>query len=120
MNMSRCIFILVATNFLLACAPSADKQAAGWVDSKRLSAADAEPQNWLSHGRDYAEQRFSPLAQITDANVGELGLTWFLDFGTDRGLEATPLVVDGIMYVSGAWNIVHAIDARTGTLLWPE
>ena len=117
MNMSRFI-ILVATSLLLACTPSAEKQAAGWVDSKRLSAAAAEPQNWLSHGRDYAEQRFSPLAQVNDTNVGELGLTWFLDFGTDRGLEATPLVVDGVMYVSGAWNIVHAIDARTGKLLW--
>jgi len=80
--------------------------------------ADNEPQNWLVHGRDYAEQRFSPLAQINAENIGELGLAWFLDLGTDRGLEATPIVVDGVMYVSAAWNIVHAINARTGELLW--
>ena len=88
------------------------------VDTQRITNADAEPQNWLSHGRTYSEQRFSPLTKISDATVGALGLAWHLDLGTNRGLEATPIVVDGVMYVSGAWNLVHAIDAATGELLW--
>ncbi|HJP03604.1 MAG: PQQ-dependent dehydrogenase, methanol/ethanol family [Gammaproteobacteria bacterium] len=87
------------------------------VNAARV-AADNEPHNWLAHGRNYAEQRFSPLSLIDDNNVEQLGLAWYLDFGTDRGLEATPVVVDGVMYVSAAWNIVHAIDAANGELLW--
>ena len=88
------------------------------LDGKRIIAADTEPQNWLSHGRTYDEQRFSPLDQINADNVGELGLAWYFDTGTDRGLEATPIVVDGIMYTSGSWSLVFANDARTGELLW--
>src|SRR5512134_15404 len=90
------------------------------VDGARITAADKEPQNWLSHGRTYSEQRFSPLAKISTANVGQLGLAWSLDIKsrTARGLEATPIVVDGIMYTSGAWSHVLAIEAKTGKLLW--
>jgi quinohemoprotein ethanol dehydrogenase len=88
------------------------------VTSQRIINADSEPQNWLSHGRSYTEERFSPLTVVNDSNVDELGLAWFLDLGTNRGLEATPIVVDGVMYVSGAWNIVHAINAATGELIW--
>ena len=74
----------------------------------RIRAADAEPQNWMSHGRSYDEQRFSPLGSINRGNVAGLGLDWHFDFPTDRGLEATPLVVDGRMYVTGAWSHVYA------------
>src|SRR5437867_388561 len=90
------------------------------VDGGRIIAADKEPQNWLSHGRTYGEQRFSPLAKITTANVGQLGLAWSHDIAsrTARGVEATPIVVDGVMYTTGAWSHVHALDARTGKLLW--
>ncbi len=72
----------------------------------------------MTHGRTYGEQRFSPLARINDQNAGELGLAWYLDMGTRRGLEATPLVVDGVMYTSGSWNVIHAIDAGSGRELW--
>ena len=89
------------------------------VDGGRIIAADKEPQNWLSHGRTYGEQRFSPLAKITTANVGQLGLAWSHDIAsrTARGVEATPIVVDGVMYTTGAWSHVLALDARTGKLL---
>ena len=63
------------------------------VDGERIVNADDEPGNWLAHGRTYDEQRFSPLDQITADNVGDLGLAWYFDTGTDRGLEASPIVV---------------------------
>ena len=85
---------------------------------QRLNQAASEPQNWLSHGRTYKEQRFSPLGQINTENIEELGLDWFFDIDTQRGQEATPLVVDGTMYISTAWSMVKALDAKTGKLLW--
>ena len=84
----------------------------GTVDGERIVNADDEPGNWLAHGRTYDEQRFSPLDQITADNVGDLGLAWYFDTGTDRGLEASPIVVDGVMYTSGSWSVVFANDAR--------
>jgi quinohemoprotein ethanol dehydrogenase len=88
------------------------------VDGARITNADAEPGNWLTYGRTYSEQRFSPLARINDKNAQKLGLAWFADLDTNRAQEATPLVVDGVMYVSTAWSLVKAYDARTGRLLW--
>jgi quinohemoprotein ethanol dehydrogenase len=90
------------------------------VNAQRIIAADKEPGNWLSHGRTYSEQRFSPLTKIGPSNIEQLGLAWSLDIKsrTARGVEATPIVVDGIMYTSGAWSHVLAIEAKTGRLLW--
>jgi PQQ-dependent dehydrogenase (methanol/ethanol family) len=88
------------------------------VDSDRIAAADSEPGNWLSYGRTYDEQRFSPLNQVNEHNVEKLGLAWFYDFETNRGLEATPIVVDGVMFTSGSWSRVYALDAGSGELLW--
>jgi alcohol dehydrogenase (cytochrome c)/quinohemoprotein ethanol dehydrogenase len=88
------------------------------VTGARLSAADSEPGQWMSHGRTYDEQRFSPLDTITKANVKDLGLAWFADLDTHRGQEATPLVVDGVLYVSTAWSKVKAYDATSGKELW--
>jgi quinohemoprotein ethanol dehydrogenase len=88
------------------------------VDGERIANADAEPGNWLSYGRTYSEQRYSPLTRINDKNAQKLGLAWFADLDTNRAQEATPLVVDGVMYVSTAWSLVKAYDARTGKLLW--
>jgi len=90
----------------------------GAVDGTRIIDADKEPGNWVSHGRTYDEQRFSPLKQITDQNVGHLGLAWYFDVDTRRGQEATPLVVDGVMYLTTAWSKVVALDATTGAKLW--
>jgi quinohemoprotein ethanol dehydrogenase len=90
------------------------------VDDARLLAADdaANAGQWLSHGRDYSEQRFSPLAKVSTENVGQLGLAWFADFDTRRGQESTPLVIDGVIYVTTAWSKVYAFDAKTGAKLW--
>src|SRR5215469_15477202 len=88
------------------------------VDGTRIAEADQHPGDWMSYGRTYDEQRFSPLTDITDQNAGGLKLAWFADLDTDRGQEATPLVVDGVMYVSTAWSKVKAYDAASGKLLW--
>ena len=77
-----------------------------------------DAQDWITHGRSYSEQRFSPLTGIRADNVGQLGLAWSFDTDTDRGLEATPLVVDGVLFTTGSWSVVFAIDARTGRQLW--
>ncbi|MBY5938111.1 PQQ-dependent dehydrogenase, methanol/ethanol family [Marinobacter nauticus] len=74
--------------------------------------------DWPTHGFDYAETRFSPLSQISADNVEKLGLAWSYNLGSERGVEATPLVVDGVMYVTASWSIVHALDAKTGKKLW--
>ena len=73
---------------------------------------------WNKHGGTDAEQRFSVLKQITPENIDQLGLAWAFDLGVSRGIEATPLVVDGVIYVTATWNKVFALDARSGELLW--
>src|SRR5688572_6354033 len=88
------------------------------VNEQRLLKANDDPAQWMSHGRTYDEQRFSPLAQINTENISQLGLTWFADLDTNRGQEATPIVVDGVIYVSTAWSKVKAYEAVSGKLLW--
>ena len=88
------------------------------VDQARLNAADAEPGQWMSTGRTYDEQRFSPLKSIDASNIKELSLTGYYDIPTHMGQEATPIVVDGVMYIATDWSIVKALDAQTGKLLW--
>lgn len=88
------------------------------VDHDQLVNVDATPGSWLSHGRSYREERQSPLTQITPDNVSELGLAWYFDTGTRRGLEASPLVIEGVIYSTGSWSKVFANDAVSGELLW--
>ncbi|HSG53914.1 MAG TPA: PQQ-binding-like beta-propeller repeat protein, partial [Paracoccaceae bacterium] len=80
--------------------------------------AAVEPGQWLSTGRTWDEQHYSPMDQINAGNVGQLGLTWYADLTTDRGQEATPLVLDGVLYNTEPWNITTAYDATTGRVLW--
>jgi quinohemoprotein ethanol dehydrogenase len=75
-------------------------------------------EDWPSYGLDYREQRFSPLKQVDQNTVSKLGLAWYADADYARGIEATPIVVDGVMYVTGSWSVVYALDAKTGKLLW--
>jgi quinohemoprotein ethanol dehydrogenase len=121
--------VCAAAIFLAACGPSANHQAAEGptktppptfanVTAARLAAADQNAGQWMSTGRDYNEQRFSPLKQITPENVSQLALAWFGDFDTRRGQESTPLVVDGTLYVTTAWSKLYAYDAKTGRELW--
>ena len=88
------------------------------VDAARIVGAADNSADWLTHGRTYDEQRFSPLARIHQGNVSDLALAWYFDLDTTRGQEATPLVIDGVMYVTSAWSKVFALDARTGRQLW--
>ncbi len=97
---------------------AASSEAFAAVDAERLQNADTEPGAWMSYGRTYAEQRFSPLDAIDAGNVDELGLAWSYKLDVDRGTEATPIVVDGVMYTTGAFSIVYALDPVTGELLW--
>src|SRR5689334_18023226 len=78
--------------------------AAGDIDAARLKAANAEPQNWFTLGRDGNQTYFSPLSTIDASNVDKLGFAWTYDLTTARGQEATPIVVDGVMYTSGTWG----------------
>jgi alcohol dehydrogenase (cytochrome c) len=77
-----------------------------------------EEDNWLMYGRDYGNQRFSPLRQITPENVKRLVPVWSFQPGVADGLQATPLYIDGVLYLSTSWNHVFAIDARTGAEIW--
>ena len=77
-----------------------------------------EAAEWPMHGRNEGETRFSPLARINVQTVKDLGLAWTLPTETNRGLEATPIVSGGVLYTTGSWSVVFAVDARTGTLLW--
>jgi quinohemoprotein ethanol dehydrogenase len=98
--------------------PANAQGSAANVDDARVTRADRDPANWMTYGRTYSEQRFSPLARVTADNAKQLGLAWYADLDTNRGQEATPLVIDGVLYVSTAWSMVKAYNAKTGTLLW--
>ncbi len=88
------------------------------LDDSRLRNTDQETGNWLMYGRTYDDHRFSPLKQINEESIGKLGLAWSRELGTTRGLEATPLVEDGVIYTTGSWSVVYAIDAKTGEIRW--
>ena len=91
----------------------------GDLDAARLLAADKEPQNWFTGGRDKDGTYYSPLTNIDAKNVKDLGFAWQYDLGEPmRGQEATPIVIDGVMYTSGTWGYVYAVDAATGKELW--
>jgi quinohemoprotein ethanol dehydrogenase len=116
--------LLVTTILVTACerqptppvtAPAAG---AGNVTAARLAAANAEPGEWFTPGRDGQGTYHSPLADINVGNAGRLGFAWEYQLGTRRGLEATPVVVDGVMYVSGNFGRVYALDAATGRERW--
>jgi quinohemoprotein ethanol dehydrogenase len=88
------------------------------VDSERLAAAASDPTQWMTAGRTYAEERYSPLSAINAESIDKLGLAWSYEFDTSRGQEATPLIVDGVLYTTTAWSKVFAFDAKAGSLLW--
>ena len=110
------IYLLVIATALISLASHANSQpAAQTVNESSIMNPGGE---WLSYGRTYREQRFSPLDSVNRDNVDELDLVWSFKFDTARGMEATPIVHDGVIYVSTGWSHVHAIDARSGEELW--
>jgi quinohemoprotein ethanol dehydrogenase len=111
---------LAAMAGLLAPMPATGRSYAA-VDAKRLLAADspANAGQWMSYGRDYNEQRFSPLTQINVDDISRLGLAWYADLAERGGsYETTPIVVDGEIFVTSPWSKVYAFDAKTGKRLW--
>jgi quinohemoprotein ethanol dehydrogenase len=94
------------------------RKPAGWVDEARLANADAEPHNWYGTNRGLAEDHYSPLTEIDQGNVSTLGFAWHYKTRSTRGLEASPVVIDGVMYTSGNWGRVYAVDAKSGTEVW--
>ena len=128
-GIARCAFIFALATALCACGGQADDTTApsgsvseekpvAQVDTDRIAAAAEEPEMWLTYGGTYDEQRHSALGQINRDTLPELGVGWVYETAKPRGAEATPLVVDGVMYVSSAWSVVYALDAKTGEELW--
>lgn len=102
--------------------------AAGDVTPDQLLKADSDPGNWLTHHKNYSAQRFSPLSQINKDTVKKLHVAWTMQLGgvegggiwSHGGLEGTPIVQDGFMYVTDGWGSVYKIDTHggQGKLLW--
>ncbi len=86
--------------------------------STATALAVTQEKDWPLKGGGFAQQQFSPLAQITDRNIGDLGLAWSADIDAPMGLTAEPLVLDGVIYLSAPQSIVYAIDARSGRVNW--
>ena len=125
MNKSILSLLVFCLLLCLNCAKPIEKGSPGHlaevtlsVGAEPLKNADATPGDWLSYGRNYSEDRHSTLNEIRKSNVDSLGLVWSLNLGTSRGIETTPLAVDGILYLTGPWSIVYAVDARKGELIW--
>lgn len=119
------IFIISLTLFLVQCGvepePGSEehiRNVTSQINDEYLANANKYPENWVTYGGNYDEDRYSSLKQIEKKNVNQLGLKWALNLGTRRGIEATPLVVDGIMFLTSNWSMVHAINVRTGENIW--
>jgi quinohemoprotein ethanol dehydrogenase len=101
-----------------AASPGSAAIAAANVSDERLLNAENEPGQWLMNGGTYEERHYSPLDEINRDNIDQLNLAWFADYDVNLSQQGTPLYVDGVIYVSTAWSMVNAFDARTGELLW--
>ncbi|HEY2774737.1 MAG TPA: PQQ-dependent dehydrogenase, methanol/ethanol family [Candidatus Binatia bacterium] len=88
------------------------------IDDAALASADSATSDWITHGRTYSEQRYSPLDEINDNNVTKIKPVWTFFTGLTRGHESTPIAVDGVLFFTGSWSVVFAVDARNGSLIW--
>jgi len=104
------ITVLLASFAIASCSPPNQRETTDGI----LKNVDQDAANWRMYGRAYDDHRFSPLTQINEQTVPGLGLVWSKDLGTTRGLEATPLVENGIIYTTGSWSVVYAYNAKTG------
>ncbi|SFV27038.1 pyrroloquinoline quinone-dependent dehydrogenase [Hyphomicrobium facile] len=116
---------MISPKSLVACLLAAsvifaggEKGFAGTISEARLRAAADDKDNWIIPGRDYANQRFSPLDKITPANVGKLVPKWIYQTGIAGTFQTTPLVADGVMYVTTPFSNVVALNAVTGREIW--
>lgn len=112
-------FVRLALGAMLPwCAPAvASAGLPGDVTTERLE-REHGGDSWLVKGGSFNQDQYSPLKSINDRNVGKLGLAWSLDLDDPMGLTAEPLVVDGVIYISGPRSLVYAIDAASGRVLW--
>ena len=89
------------------------------TDSRVINSPSDEPGSWLTYGQNFKEQRFSELTQINTDTIARLGLAWTTQIGDyNMRMQGTPLVVDGVMYVSNGWSVIYALDATTGEEIW--
>ena len=109
--------VVPVTVVIAAQQPGSAPRGAAAVDDAALG-NEANGNDWLAYGRTYSEQRFSPLAQVSAASISRLRPDWVLELPGERGLVSTPLVVNGVLYFIGSMNVVRAVDAATGRLLW--
>jgi quinohemoprotein ethanol dehydrogenase len=114
----RPVYLLGVILASLLCSFVSAQQSSSTLVNDPAMADESQGENWLAFGRTYSEQRFSPLTQINQSNVGGLELEWYVDLPNSRSLVSTPLVVDGIMYFISSMNIVRAVDATSGEELW--
>lgn len=114
----RPVYLLGVILASLLCSFVSAQQSSSTLVNDPAMADESQGENWLAFGRTYSEQRFSPLTQINQSNVGGLALDWYVDLPNSRSLVSTPLVVDGIMYFISSMNIVRAVDATSGEELW--
>ena len=91
---------------------------AGNVSEQRVLKESSKGENWFLKGGDFTGQHYSPLNAVNTETVGELGLAWSAELPIPDGVSTTPIVVDGVIYLSGAYSVVVAIDAKTGKMLW--
>ncbi len=112
LNLFTCCLILTSCG-------NEQQAAVDWQSVDDAGIADERnTSDWLAYGRTHSEQRFSPLDDIDIGNVENLQVDWYMDLPGDVGLVSTPLVVDGVLYFTGTVNILRAVDATTGELLW--
>src|SRR5688572_25513645 len=105
-----CRYVVVFCVFIFACADNRTQD--------ELIADETNTSEWLSYGRTHSEDRFSPITDIDTANVGNLRPDWYIDLPNDRSLVSTPLVINNKLFFTGTANIIRAVDATNGRLLW--
>jgi alcohol dehydrogenase (cytochrome c) len=111
------VFLALLTQAALFAGTSPSAQSPG-ITGKDLLEGLNNPTRWLTYSGDYTGQRFSPLTQISPANASQLAAQWTFQTGVVNKFEATPLVLDGVLYATGALNHAWAVDARTGRQIW--
>ena len=112
---------IVPLFFALICRTiwAADIPQGNVTDSRVINSPSDEPGSWLTYGQNFKEQRFSELTQINTDTIARLGLAWTTQIGDyNMRMQGTPLVVDGVMYVSNGWSVIYALDATTGEEIW--
>jgi len=110
--------LLMASALVLYAAQSPARPEPGRIDQQQVLESQGKPGNWLHGGRDYGQSHYSPLTQINRDTVTRLGYAWHLDLPMEHGYEATPVMVDGVLYGSGPQGIAFAVDAASGELQW--